>query len=219
MSLRAFFIIIAIVFSAASHAQTDGTQTAWSAGKEYFLIDPPQPTGSGDKIEVLEVFSYGCPHCAEFQPYAEKIKASLPANAQWSYMPADFQPAWAIFARAFYTALALGIVDKSHQPLFNAIYVDHKVSQKPAGIEDLAGFYAAYGVSTADFINTAKSFAIETKLKRAQAMVKAYGVEGTPTIIVNGKYRLSNGTAGSYDNLLAIIKYLVARESAAIKPK
>ncbi len=218
MFLRVFFLLLAFAFSAAN-AQNNGVQTPWQAGKEYFLIDPAQPTASGDKIEVLEIFSYGCPHCAEFQPYAEKIKASLPANAQWSYMPAEFQPSWSIFARAFYTALALGIVDKSHQPLFNAIYVDHKISQKPAGIEDLANFYTGYGVKAADFVDTAKSFAVETKLKRAQAMIKAYGVEGTPTIIVNGKYRLSNGTAGSYENLLAIIKFLVAKESSAAKPK
>ena len=189
---------------------------SWEVGKHYFLIEPAQPTATGDKIEVLEVFSYACPHCADFQPVAEKIRAALPANAQWVYMPAEFQPTWAVFARAFYTASALGILDKTHQPLFNAIHVDHKIPLS-ASIEDLSNFYAKYGVKAEDFLQTSKSFAIETKLKQARNSVKAYMVEGTPTIIVNGKYRLTNASAGGYDELIALIQYLIHQETAAQK--
>ncbi len=218
MLMRLLFVLAAAsVSNDAAHAAVP-VPPNWEAGKQYFVIDPPQPTASGDKIEVLEVFSYACPHCAEFQPIAEKIKAGLPANAQWSYMPAEFQPAWAVFARAFYTASALGILDKSHQPLLNAIHADHKIPLNTT-IEDLANFYAAYGVKAADFVETSKSFAIETKLKRERMAVKAYGVEGTPTIIINGKYRVSSATAGGYDELIGAIQYLVTKESAALKAK
>ncbi len=184
----------------------------WEAGKDYFLIEPAQTTNTGDKIEVLEVFSYGCPHCADYQPTADKMQKSLPANAQWVYMPADFQPGWPIYARAYYTAQALGIFEKSHQALLNAIYVTHKVPQKLNSIDDLGSFYSDYGVKAQDFIDTAKSFAIDTKVKRASAMQKTYGIESTPSFIVNGKYRVRVG-ADTAD----IVQYLVARESGTAK--
>lgn len=184
----------------------------WEVGKDYFLVEPAQSTSTGDKIEVLEVFSYGCPHCADFQPIAEKLQKSLPANAQWVFLPADFQPGWPIYARAFYTAQALGIFEKSNQALFNAIYVTHKVPQRLNSIDELASFYADYGVKAQDFIDTAKSFAIDTKVKRASAMQKAYGIESTPTFIINGKYRVRVGA-----NTSDIVQYLVARESSPAK--
>lgn len=189
----------------------------WEAGKHYFVIEPSQPPNS-NKVEVTEVFSYACPHCAEFQFMADKIRASLPVGAEWSYLPADFQPAWSVFARAYYTAQALGILEKSHQPLFNAIYVEKKIKPNPSSIEELSDFYTTFGVTAADFLATAKSFAIETKLKRGKALVKAFGVDGTPTIVINGKYRITGQSAGSYENMQAVVNYLVLKELSLAKP-
>jgi len=188
----------------------------WEAGKHYFLIDPAQPPG-GDKVDVTEVFNYACHYCAEFQFMADKIRAGLPAGAEWRYLPAEFQPAWSVFARAYYTAQALGILEKTHQPLFNTIYVDKKIKPNPKDIQELADFYASYGIKMQDFLATAQSFAIETKMKRGKSLVKAYGVDGTPSIIVNGKYRITGQSAGSHENLQAIVNYLVSKELASAK--
>ena len=160
----------------------------WEAGKDYALINPPVPTNS-DKVVVTEVFSYACPHCAHYQPYADEIKAKLPAGAQFEFLPAVFQPAWEPFARAFYTAKSLGLVDKTHQALFDAVHRDH---QPLRSIEDLANlFYSNYGANAGSFLSTATSFVIEGEMAQGAQRVKDYGVEATPTLIVNGKYRVS----------------------------
>jgi len=189
--------------------------TAWEAGKNYFVIDPPQATASGDKIEVLEVFSYACPHCAHFQPYAEQLKAALPAYASFTYMPAVFNAQWEPFARAFYTAQSLGVLDATHQALFDTLHRDHVALRS---IDDLAGFYAQHGVDKSKFLATSGSFEIESKLSRAQQIVKADGVDGTPSIVVNGKYRVTAQSAGGYPQLIELVGYLVKQEHDAGAP-
>ena len=207
------------VFSAA------GAQETWEAGKHYFPVEPPQATTTGDKIEVLEVFSYACPACNQFRPFADKIKASLPANAEMRYLPAAFRADedWPVFQRAFFAADALGLVDKTHNPMFDAVWkegslkvsdpVTHKLANPLPTIEDVAKFYANYGVKAEDFVGTANSFAVNTKMKRADAQIKAYGVDSTPTVIVNGKYRVTAVSAGGWDKVQAVVTYLVGKES------
>lgn len=188
----------------------------WTEGKNYFLVEPPQATTTGDKIEVVEAFSYACPHCNEVAPMVADIKKRLPANAEFVMLPVQFGfEAWKTFARAFYTAQALGILEKSHADVFRAIYVDQKLDSRSPTFASLADFYSKYGVSAADFTATSRSFAIEAKLKRNDALIKAYGVDGTPEFIVNGKYRISGQSAGGYDKIEPLIHYLIARESKA----
>ena len=193
-----------------------GAQETWEAGKNYFVIEPPQVTTTGDKIEVVEAFSYACPHCNEVSPMVEDIKKRLPANAEFVMMPVQFGfEAWKTFARAFYTAQALGLVEKTHLDLFRWIYADRKIDIQSPTFAALADFYSKYGVSAEDFIATSRSFAIEAKLKRNDAMIKAYGVDGTPEFIVNGKYRISGRSAGGYDKIEPLLHYLISKESAA----
>ena len=188
--------------------------TSWEAGKNYFLIEPAQPTATGSKIEVLEVFSYACSHCAHFQPYAEQLKAALPAYASFDYMPAIFNPQWEPFARAYYTAQSLGVLDKTHQALFDALHRDHMPLRS---IDDLATFYASHGVDRAKFIAASGSFEVESKLSRAAQIVKADGIDGTPSIVVNGKYRTTGAAAGGYPQMIELVKWLVEKEHAAAK--
>lgn len=189
-------------------------QETWQEGKHYFLIEPTQATTTGDKIEVVEVFSYGCTHCNEVAPMVEDIIKRLPANAQFVKLPAQFGfEAWKTFARGFYTAQALGIADKSHLDVFRAIYVDRKLDSRSPTLASVADFYSKYGVSAADFTATAHSFAIETKLKRNDALIKAYGVDSTPAFVVNGKYRLSGQSAGGYQNVEPLLHYLIEKEA------
>ena len=186
------------------------------AGPGYELINPPQPTASGNKVEVIEVFSYGCIHCAHFQPTVDTWKKKMPANVQFSYLPAFFNPYFALMGRVFYTAEALGVQEKSHDAVFTAIFDEKKPFQK---MEDIAEFYKAYGTKPEDFIATSTSFAVETKSRRAEELGKRYGIDGTPTIIVNGKYRVGPKSAGGYDKIFDVVNKLIAQETAAAGTK
>lgn len=198
---------------AAAPAATPG---AAEPGKNYFLIEPPQPTSSGSKIEVLEVFSYACVHCASFQPYADELKSKLPSDAQFSYMPAIFNAQWEAFARAFYAAQSLGVLDKTHQAMFDAV---HRDKRQMRSFDDIAAFYGEHGVDVAKFKAASTSFEVESKLARAREMAPKFGVDGTPTIIVNGKYRLTGASAGGYPQLVALVETLVRKEQDAAKSK
>jgi len=189
-----YLLVLVAGFAAISGCQAEDSAPAaapkrqWEAGKDYQLINPAVPPTS-DKVVVTEVFSYACPHCAHFQPYAEDLKAKLPAGAQFELLPAVFNPAWEPFARAFYTAKSLGLVDKTHQALFDAIHRDH---QPLHTIEDLANlFYVNYGANAGSFLSTATSFVVEGEMAHGNQLVHDYGIEATPTLIVNGKYRVS----------------------------
>jgi thiol:disulfide interchange protein DsbA len=185
----------------------------WKAGEDYALVAPPVPTSTGDKVEVVEVFSYACPHCAHFQPYADELKSKLPANAQFVLVPAVFNAQWEPFARAFLTAQALGLVDKTHQALFDAIHRDHLPL---ASIDALANWYAGYGATSGNFLSTANSFVIEAKMSHANDLIRGYGVEATPTLVVNGKYRVSANTQRGigFPEMVQIALSLVQQESA-----
>jgi len=210
--LNRFGILLAGLFAVApAFAAEPAAAPAekWVEGKSYFLVDPPQQTATGDKVEVLEVFSYACPHCAHFQPYADQLKASLPAGAVFTYMPAVFNATWEPYARAYYTAESLGAVAETHQALFDALHRDHLPMRT---IDDLSTFYAQHGVDKAKFVATANSFEVESKMQRSMEMVKAYNVDGTPTIIVNGKYRVTGASAGGYPQLIELVDWLVQKE-------
>ena len=215
--LKRFGILLAgLIFAGAAFAAEPAAPTTnWEAGKHYFPVMPAQPTATGDKVEVLEVFSYACPHCAHFQPYADQLKQSLPAGAVFAYMPAIFNPTWEPYARAYYTAESLGVVDKTHQELFDALHRDHLPMRT---IDELASFYAQHGVDKAKFLATSSSFEVESKMSRAKEMVKNYGVEGTPSIVVNGKYRVTGASAGGYPQLIELVDWLVNKELASSKP-
>jgi thiol:disulfide interchange protein DsbA len=221
MSKRFVAVLLGLAVLALAHAQA----LPYEAGKQYFLVEPPQPTTTGDKIEVLEVFSYACPACNAFQTIANKIKSDLPANAEMAYLPAAFRPDedWPVFQRAFFAAQSLGLVEKTHDAMFDAVWkegslkitdpVTHKIVQPMPTIEDVAKFYARYGVTAEEFVGTANSFAVNTKMKRADSQVKTLGVDSTPTIVVNGKYRVTGASAGGMDKVPAVVAYLVDLES------
>ena len=189
----------------------------WQLGADYFLIDPRVPTTTGDKVEVVEVFSYACPHCAHFQPTMDELKAKLPANAQIVLLPAVFNPQWEPFARAFYTARSLGVLDKTHAALFEALHTQH---QQLFSIDALANdFYAKYGVDPKSFLATANSFVTDSQIANGSNLVKAYGIGSTPTLVINGKYRVEMNAEKKIgpNEALEIALTLVKQEAAAKK--
>jgi len=198
----------------------------WVEGKNYIVLEQPQHTNvPAGRVEVMEVFSYGCPACNGFQPVIEKLKRSLPANAQMVFLPASFKPAedWPMFQRAYFTAQALGIAEKAHQGIFDAVWktgelaiVDpatNRLKQPQPSIEDAARCYGHLtGVSPEAFLATARSFGVNARMRAADAQVIAMQVPGTPCIVVAGKYRVELDTLSSADDVIDIVRFLVSRE-------
>lgn len=216
MFKRLLFLLTGLLVVSACGAQEDkaaAAKTDWKEGEHYIVLAKPTPPASG-KVEITEVFSYACPHCAHFQPYANQLKSKLPAGATFSYMPVVFNPSWEPLARAFYVAQSLGVLDKTHQALFDALHRDHKPLRS---IEDLAGFYAAHGVDPKTFISTAQSFVVEGNLSQGRERAMAYQIESTPTLIVNGKYRLDAASAGGQGQAVELALWLVNKELSAGK--
>jgi protein dithiol oxidoreductase (disulfide-forming) len=186
----------------------------YQSGKHYFVIDPAQPTSSGNKIEVLEVFMYTCPHCYDLEPYLTEWQAKKADDVAYSPFPAAWNEPVEAFARAFYAAETLGILDASHEKFFAAIHKEHTPFRT---IEDIAEWYTQFGVTKEQFLSAASSFAVNTKINRSKAMVPRWGVAGTPTLIINGKYRFDVSSAGGHQNVADLIDFLVAKERAAKK--
>lgn len=205
------FALLAALAAPAALAQ--GLLEKYQAGTHYYPIQPAQAvTAPKGKVEVLEVFSYACIHCAHFQAKVDAWKKTMPANASFALMPAAWNPTWEMVARAYYASEALGILDKTHDAFFNAIFID-KVPF--ASLQDVANWYTKFGVTEQAFLDTANSFTTNTKIQRSKQMVPRYGVDGTPSIVVAGKYRVTGESAGGYDNVFDVVNFLVAKEAAA----
>jgi thiol:disulfide interchange protein DsbA len=213
---------LAVILAPAAFA----TQT-WIEGKHYELINPVQHTNvPAGKVEVMEVFSYGCPGCNGFQPVIAALEHSLPPNAQMAFLPASFKPEedWQMLQRAYFTAQALGIATRTHQAIFDAIWktgelaiidpVTHRLKNPQPSIEDAAKCYQRLtGVKPEVFLAAARSFSIDLKMKAADAQVIAMQVPSTPCIVINGKYRIILDSMQSNDDVIGVVRYLIDKES------
>ena len=181
-------------------------------GKDYTLVTPPQPSADPARIEVLEFFWYGCPHCLNFEPSLLDWQANIPQDVAFIRQPAIFHERWAAHAKAFFTAQALGMADKLHADFYEAI---QKKQRALSDEEDLAKFFAEHGVADADFRKAFHSFSVDTQMRQAQAMGPSYGVTGTPTLVINGKYRVQGEGAKS----IAVMNFLIDKERVGLKAK
>lgn len=183
------------------------------AGTHYEVLKTPIATRNKKKIEVVEVFWYGCSHCFDFEPALVVWKSKLPADVDFYQVPAMWSPAMKLHAQGFYVAKALGILDKIHQPFFNALNLE----KKRLNDEDaLARFFSTYGVNKDTFDKTFNSFAVTSQVDLADSRARSYGIQGTPEIVVNGKYRVSSALTGSQANMLKVASFLVEKERAAL---
>ena len=204
----------------------DGT---WVEGKDYERIDPAQPKLTGtDKIEVVEAFSYGCPACNAYHPTMNQLVKQLPSNAVAAFLPASFMPQenWVTLQRAYLTAQALGVADKANDAMYSAVWGTRELSSENADgtglkpkdalptIDDIAKVYAKFSADPKEFVGVANSFTINTKMKRSDELMKAYGVDGTPTLIIDGKYRVSPLKLGDPAKSIQLVDWLVAKEAA-----
>jgi len=187
----------------------------FEAGTHYELLTPAQPTvgDSVGKVEVAEVFMFGCPHCAAFEPHLQSWLKTAPAYVSFVRVPAVWNAIAELHARAYYTAEALGKTAEIDGPFFDEIHVKHNMLDSE---DKLAAFFVQFGIDDKKFRNTFESFAVDAKVSRAQDLVKRYKVPGTPAVVVAGKYLTNGAMAGAYDTWFAIIDELVAREHAAL---
>ncbi len=181
----------------------------YSEGKHYKKLSSQQ-TSSGDKVVVEEFFWYGCPHCSTFEPYLKKWAETKPANVQFARVPAIFRPDWEVQARVYYALSNMGKVDDIHVKIFTAIHKNKKRLDKK---ESLIDFIVENGVDREKFLEQYNSFEVDGLVRKAKKKVKAYQIQGVPSVVVNGKYVTSGSMAGSYDNMINITNYLIAKET------
>jgi protein dithiol oxidoreductase (disulfide-forming) len=178
----------------------------------YETISPAQPVQNPDKIEVIEFFWYGCPHCYHLEPAMNAWLKTKPANVEFIRQPAIFSDLWGKHAKAFFTAEALGVSEKVHADFFDAI---QNKKQKLTSEDELAKFFAAHGVKDEDFRAAYNSFLVDAKMRQAETMAARYGITGVPALIVNGKYRVTATTAKSQENMLNVTNQLIQQEAQA----
>ena len=190
------------------------------AGTDYVEIPNGQPIETdAARIEVAEIFGYVCPFCAAVQPTASAMKAKLPPDVHMVYIPAAFGAMWDNYAKAYYTAEAMGLVEKTHDAMFRAIHID-KTLKGERGMdtpEQIAAFYAAYGADPKQFVSSMQSFAVAAKVNRGkQYIMNAFSngdTPSTPTFVVNGKYRIKGK---SVDGVFRILNQLIVAERAKL---
>ncbi|HEU4669494.1 MAG TPA: thiol:disulfide interchange protein DsbA/DsbL [Dyella sp.] len=209
--LRLFALVGGLMLATACSAGSGQDPSApYTDGVEYATIPGPAQRYSPEgKVEVVEVFSYGCIHCDHFAPYAEKLRKALPEGVVFKLVPAPFSAEWLPFARAFYAAKKLGVVDKTHLELFREKFDQHYPMNT---LDELADFYAREGVNRDEFLRIATSDAVTQQMKSDLALIQKWGVTGTPTIVVDGKYRSAD--VHNFDQLSALTQWLAKRELA-----
>lgn len=201
--LKNIFFVFLFSLTTLVHAEEKG----------YDTLSPAQPVANPAKVEVIEFFWYGCPHCYNLEPYVNKWLENKPENVEFIRQPAAFSQLWADHAKVYYVAEALGIVDKVHGDIFELV---QKNQQKNLRTEaQLLDFFTKHGVEAAKVQEAFNSFAVDNKVRKAKVTPARYGLTGVPALIVNGKYKITGKLAGSHENMITILEQLIAQESKA----
>ena len=198
----ALLAVLPLACTAADETPKEGTQ--------YKRVLQPQDPIDPKKIEVTEVFWYGCPHCYHFDPIIEGWRAKAPGDVIFDRLPATLGRAdGEVHARGFFIAESLGVGDKIHKPLFNAIHQDHQPMNTLDAMRELFGQVA--GVKPQDFDAASSSFMVDSRMRRAETLLRAYGISSVPTMIVDGRYMTGAGMAGSEEKVLDVLNFLVEK--------
>lgn len=206
------YIGAAILLSWLS-ATAQAQPALYVAGTHFEELPAAVRTNNPDKIEVLEVFWYGCGHCFRFQPLVDDWAHNAPDDVDYLRFPAIWNELMKIHAQAYYTAESLNVVDKVHAPIFDAINLQNNRLQNE---RQLATLFASHGVSEEDFTRAFNSFPVRTKVNQAEQRMSEYQIRSTPNVIVNGKFLVTtNDAVRTQQEMMAIVDFLVARERAA----
>jgi thiol:disulfide interchange protein DsbA len=186
--------------------------STYKAGVDYEVLPQAVRTADPAKIEVNEVFSYSCGHCFNFEAVLEPWVDSLAADVDMQRTPAVWQPAMEAYARAYYSATMLEVLDQVHMPIFEAIHVKREAISTE---QDLATFFIAAGVSAEKFSQVYNSFGMSSMVNQAKARMRGYRTQGTPEMVINGKYRVSSRMSGGFEGMIKVSDFLIAKERAA----
>lgn len=196
----------------SSAAQADEATAPFKAEEHYVVLPTAIPVAVPGKIEVVELFWYGCPHCYQFEPKLNPWIKSLPADVNFRRIPALFGGLWNAHGQLFLTLEAMGVEPKVHEAIFEAI---HKQGLKLATPAEMGDFLAKEGIDREAFLKTFDSFAVKGNMEKARQLAMAYKVKGVPALIVNGKYRFDIGSAGGEEQALKLGDYLISQERTA----
>ena len=210
--MRNLILSAALVTASLFGMTAQAADVPLEAGKTYVELTNPVPVSVPGKIEVVELFWYGCPHCYAFEPTINPWAEKLPSDVNFKRIPAMFGGPWDAHGQLFLTLEAMGVEHKVHNAVFDAIQKQGKRLTKP---DEMADFVATQGVDKDKFLATFNSFAIQGQIKQAKELAQKYGVQGVPTMIVNGKYRFDLGTSGGPEQTLNVADQLIAKERAA----
>ncbi len=206
---RTIILIIAAfsfnLFAISQQAMAEG----FKEGEDYTRLERPGRTDNPNKIEVREFFWYGCPHCYKMESYLKPWLASKADDVEFVRSPGVLNRKWEIQAKAFYVIQSMGLVEKTHSALFDAIHKEKRVIETQKA---LAEFYEGYGVNKKTFNKKFESFDVATEIRQADAMARVYRLMGVPAVIVNGKYVTTAKQAKSYERWIQIINYLIELE-------
>lgn len=205
--------LITALFALFAFAPLGASAQGPQPGTDYAELKQPQAVDSGNKVEVLEFFWYNCPHCYSLEPALDPWVKKLPKEAQFRRVPAIFNDQWALAGRAYYALEATGDVERLHRALFDAI---HKDGLKITDEKALTEWVGRKGADAAKFSAAYRSFAVESKLKRALQLTQAYQLDGVPALAVQGKYVISAGKHGNNASMLATADFLVAKTQAEL---
>lgn len=198
--------VLALTFTTTAFAQE------WQQGTHYEKLDSPVRTSVEDKIEVTEVFWYGCPHCYTFKPLVESWEESLAEDVEFVLLPAALGRAWEVHARTFFTVKAMDQLEAVHDALFDALAGERRQLNSPEAVAD---FVAEHGVDKQEFLDTYQSFGVNALFQKAQSKIRGARITGVPTILVNGKYKVSASMAGGHEEVLEVVDFLIEKEREA----
>lgn len=210
--MRNLILSAALVSATLFGMTAQAADVPLEAGKTYIELSSAVPVAVPGKIEVVELFWYGCPHCYAFEPVVNPWAEKLPSDVNFVRLPAMFGGPWDAHGQMFLTLEAMGVEHKVHAAVFNAI---QKEGKRLTHKEEMADFLATQGVDKAKFLQTFDSFAIKGQIVKAKELAKKYEISGVPTMVVDGKYRFDLGTAGGPEQALNVADQLIAKERAA----
>ena len=208
LALQVVGILAALVLASASAADL-------VEGKEYVRLKVPHAVDSGKKIEVIEFFSYGCPHCNDLEPYLQAWVKTLPPDVQFRRVPVMFQDRWKSLARSYYTLEALGEDMQLSPEVFKAVHVSGLPLYQEKSFVDWA---ATKGLDKAKVADTYNSFGVDSKMKRAAVLAQEYNVQAVPTVVVDGKFLTLSDKVGGHAAMPAALDTLIAKARAE-RPK
>lgn len=207
--LKTLLALAALVFTASVSAAEYGP------GNGYTLLENPVAVMADGKIHVEEAFWYGCPHCNDLEKSVTPWRKTLASDVEVTGVPAQFGRAWIAHAQLYYTADVLGVLDQVHPAIFNAF---HRQNKRLLSAKEQRQFLRDYAkVDPKDFDKAYNSFTVKSRMKQADQRIKAFGINGVPAMIVQGKYIVDASSANGQRNILKVVDFLIEKERHALK--